>query len=158
MSGSRTLQGRSAPCSASRGFGLLEAIVALLILATSGLMLFAWINQNLNGAARIKDAETRAQLQLEAQGWVAKLNPAQQPEGELEIAGMQLAWRSELVEPMRDEFSYGGHIVPRWQLGLYRVKVSARHKGTSLQADWQQLVAGWRGKPGFVASQPESGR
>ncbi|MDM4767545.1 type II secretion system protein [Pelomonas sp. SE-A7] len=141
-----------------KGFGLLEAIVALVVLATSGLLLFTWINQNLNGAARLKDAEARAQLQLEAQGWVGRFNPAIESAGEREVAGMKLAWRSTLVEPMRDEFNYGANIVPRWQLGLYRLDVKASRLDGSVHAEWQQVVAGWRAKPGFSESKEGAGR
>lgn len=126
----------------SRGFGLLEAIVALAILGTTGLVLMAWINQNIVTASQIKDAEARARLQLEAQAWLAVLNPALEPKGERQFGELKISWDSHLVEPMRDEYSFTGAFVPRWRIGLYRVQ--ARASRAALSSEWQQLVAGWQ--------------
>ena len=38
-----------------RGFGMLEAVVALVLFALVGSSLFAWINANLDAAARLRD-------------------------------------------------------------------------------------------------------
>jgi len=73
---------RSPRVAVIRGFGLLEAIVAVVILGTSGLMLFSWLGQNLATASRVKDAEDRARLQLEAVAWLSNLNPAMESDGE----------------------------------------------------------------------------
>ncbi len=126
------------------GFGLLEAIVAIAILGTSGLMLFGWINDNLLTASRLKDAEQRATIQLEVSGYIAKLNPALRPEGQDRIGDLQVEWKSMLLEPMRDEFNYDGYITPHWRLGLFRVSVRARKASTGVQDEWTQIVAGWR--------------
>ena len=147
-----TAVGRKPPrARRPQGFGLLEAIVAMLILGTTGLMLFAWINQNLSTATRLKEAEARAQLQLEAQSWLASLNPALEPAGERVLDELRLSWRSELVEPMHDEFDHHGNLVPRWRLGLYRVKVQAHRTERDQWVEWQQLVVGWRVRPGSEA-------
>lgn len=150
---------RKAPSTARQGgFGLLEAIVALVILGSSGLMLFAWINQSLVDATRLKDAEGRAQLRLEAQGMLSKLNPALEPEGDRKLGDLRIRWRSELVEPMRDEFNYGGNLVPRWQIGLFRVSVDAERSSAGLRVGWVQLVAGWRSKAGFAPPAADGGK
>lgn len=126
------------------GFGLLEAIVALVILGGTGLTLFSWINSNLATASRLKDAERRAQSQLEAQAFLANLNPAMQPAGDAVFGKLRLSWRSETVEPLRDEFDQRGMLEPRWRLGLYRVSVRAAQTDDASGIEWQQLVAGWR--------------
>jgi general secretion pathway protein I len=126
------------------GFGLLEAIVALVILGSTGLTLFSWINNNLEAATRLKAIEQRAHDRLEAQAWLATLNPANQPEGGVLLGQLQLTWRSELVEPMHDEFDLFGNLVPRWRLGLYRVTAQVRQVGGGPGEEWQQLIAGWR--------------
>lgn len=136
----------------SAGFTLLEVVVALVILASAGLVLFSWISQNLATASRLKDAQVRAQLHTEGVAWLATLNPAAEPEGELEQGGLRLQWRSTLVEPMRPEDTYGGNLTPRWLLGLYRVQASITRLDTGLVAQWQQQVAGW--KPAMYATVP----
>lgn len=129
----------------ARGFTLMEVVVALVILATSGLMLFAWVNQNLETASRLRDAQARAQLQLEGVNWLRLVNPALQPEGDLQEGELHLSWTSTLVEPPRNEFDFGGSLVPRWELGLYRMRATLRRGGDAgPRVSWEQLVAGWR--------------
>ena len=143
---SRNPGARSRQCSlsASSGFTLLEVVVALVILSTSGLALFSWISQNLATATRLQQSQIRSQLQLEGVSWLSTINPATEPEGERELGGMRLAWRSTLIEPMRPEFDYGGGLLPRWILGLYRLEASITRIDTGLRADWIQVAAGWR--------------
>lgn len=136
--------------SRQQGFTLLEVIVALVILSTSGLVLFGWINQNLATATRLRESQARSQLQLEGVSWLATINPAAEPEGQREMAGMRLTWRAALLEPMRPEFDFGGALVSRWMIGLYRVNASVTRIDNGLHADWQQVAAGW--KPVFAAT------
>ncbi|MFY8017811.1 MAG: type II secretion system protein [Inhella sp.] len=126
---------------AQRGFGLLESIVAMALLGSAGLMLFAWIQSSYDTAYRIEQAQRRAQLQLEAQAFLTHLNPVRRPEGREELGGMTLEWTSALVEPMRTEFDYGGNLLPRWRLGLFDLKVKVRQDG--VEAIWQQRAVGW---------------
>jgi general secretion pathway protein I len=126
------------------GFTLLEVIVALVILSTSGLVLFAWINQNLATASRLRESQARSQLQLEGVSWLATINPAAEPSGEREMSGLRLTWQATLVEPMRSEFTYGDSLMPRWMIGLYRVKASIARADGRLSADWEQVIAGWQ--------------
>lgn len=128
------------------GFGLLEAIVALFILGTSGLMLFSWISENMRSATRLREAEARAQLQLEGIAMLETINLAREPEGEREIGALRLKWRGELVEPMRDENDVGGSLVPRWRIGLY--SVHAIVEGRQLKAEWDQTAVGYRSLTG----------
>ena len=126
------------------GFTLLEVIVALVILSTSGLALFSWINQNLSTATRLRESQARSQLQLEGVSWLATINPATEPEGEREMAGLRLTWRTALVEPMRPEFDFEGNVVPRWMIGLYRVNASITRMDGGLRTEWEQIATGWR--------------
>lgn len=128
-------------CRAERGFGLLEAIVAMVILGSAGLLLFSWIQQSLESASRIRSVERRAAMQLEAQEYLSRINPGQRPNGRETLPGLLLEWTAELVEPMRNEYDYAGNLQPRWQVGLFRLKVKVSRDGDS--AEWSQLQAGW---------------
>lgn len=131
----------------NKGFGLLEAIVAMAILGSAGLLLFGWLQSNLETASRLREAEARARLQLEGQGFIARLNPMLKPQGEVRLADIELRWTSRLLEPIRSESTYGEMVTPAWWLGLYEVEVEASQG--EVQARWQQTVAGWRsGLPG----------
>lgn len=127
---------------AQRGFGLLEAIVAMAILGSAGLLLFGWLQSSLETASRLRDAEARARLQIEGQGFVSRLNPMAQPRGEQRIDDIELRWSSRLLEPVRAEHHYGEMVAPVWWLGLYELDVEARQGETRQQ--WRQTVVGWR--------------
>lgn len=139
---------------ARRGFTLIEVMVALVILSTSGLVLFSWISHNLATATRLRESQASSQLQLEGVAWLQTVNPATEPEGERELSGLRLTWRSMLVEPMRTEFDHGGLLLPRWALGLYRVNATVTRIETGRRAEWVQLVAGWTPAAAVVVQQP----
>lgn len=122
----------------------MEVVVALAVLGTAGLMLFAWINQNLQTAVRLRDAQARAQLQLEGVTWLGLVNPCLEPVGERQRGDMRLKWSAQPIEPLRSEFDFAGGLVPRWQLGLFRVEAQLSQTTSKLSVTWTQAVAGWR--------------
>lgn len=139
-----TVAERGAPLAPrQRGFTLIEVVVALAILGTAGLMLFAWISQNLQTAVRLQQAQARAQLQIEGVRWLGLINPAQEPQGEQVQGRLQLRWSATLVEPIRTEFTYGGSMLPRWELGLYQVRARLQDGADGPVVEWEQSVTGW---------------
>jgi general secretion pathway protein I len=143
---------------ASRGFTLLEVIVALVILSTAGLALFGWINQNLATATRLRESQARSQLQIEGISWLATINPVAEPEGQREMGGLRLTWRTTLLEPMRPEFDFGGAVVPRWMIGLYRVNASITRLDNGVRTDWEQVATGWKSVFATPVADPKVGR
>lgn len=127
-----------------RGFSLLEALIALTILGASAVALLAWIQQGRDTMLRIERVREEAQLQLDARAWLRTLNPAVQREGRAELDGLSIAWTSELAAPERSENDYSGNLQPVWNIGLFRLKVTAKRGGT--QVTWDQLMAGWRAR------------
>lgn len=152
--------GRRSPIR-SRGFTLLEVIVALVILATSGLVIFGWINQNLATATRLRESQARSQLQIEGVSWLATIDPAAEPEGEREMGGLRMTWRATLLEPARLEYDMGGNLTPRWAIGLYRVNANITRLDTGLRTEWEQVAAGWKpvfAGPALPPAFPKAGR
>lgn len=140
-----TVAERGAPVAPrpQRGFTLIEVVVALAILGTAGMMLFAWISQNLQTAVRLQQAQARAQLQIEGVRWLGLINPARELQGEQIQGRLQLRWSATLVEPTRTEFTYGGSMMPRWELGLYQVRARLQDGADGTVVEWEQSVAGW---------------
>lgn len=127
-----------------RGFGLLEVIVALAILGTSGVTLFAWIHQNLEAATRVRDAERSARLTQTASAWIATLNPMLQPAGADRVAGLEVDWTSQLIEPARHNASFVTGSPGTWEMGLYRVTVRAVDVKSGARVEIEQWQVGYR--------------
>lgn len=111
-----------------RGFALLEAIVALTILASVGMALFAAISQTVQMVGRAEHAREADSALLNAAAWLETVNPAQRPEGVEQLGDIELRWRAEPIEPLRDG-STGTSWPGLYQVGLYRVHVELRRDG-----------------------------
>lgn len=89
------------PARAQRGFGMLEAVVALVLFALAGSTLFAWINTNLDAAARLRQRDRSQALVQLASAWLQTRNPMSEASGETEIApGTRLRWQARALTPV----------------------------------------------------------
>lgn len=100
-----------------RGFSLLEAIVALVLIAGVGMALFGWINANLLGLARVADVSARAEATQNALEYMHSVNPMATPTGEARLGSYALRWAAEPVSVLVDRTS------SLYQLRLYRTRV-----------------------------------
>ena len=125
-----------------RGFSLLEAIVALTILATAGLALFAAMSQSVQMIARAENARLGDSAVRNAVAWMETVNPMETPQGEQRIGEVTLRWSAQLVEPERDAMT--GYLEPGlYRLGLYDVRLELEQDGRPL-ADTVLRRVGWR--------------
>jgi general secretion pathway protein I len=108
------------------GFGLLEAIVALALLASAGIALFSWINTNLLTANRLQDIEAEARLKLAAVEAMAQVNPMQTPQGEAVVGTLSLAWTTQRATPVTSNATFEPGQPGPFELALYRAEVRAR--------------------------------
>ncbi|HLO96369.1 MAG TPA: type II secretion system protein [Burkholderiaceae bacterium] len=108
-----------------RGFGLLEAIVAVVLLASVGGALFSWLSQSVNAASRLEAASLEARLSSQAEQAFAQVNVFKEPSGERRWGQLQLRWKSTLISPMR--YAVMGDVdAVRWRVGLYQVQLQVR--------------------------------
>ena len=84
---------------AHRGFSLLEAIVALTLLAVAGLALFTWINASFDGIARADAAQARAQAQSNALAYIYTINPMARPSGATKLGSLTVSWQAREIAP-----------------------------------------------------------
>lgn len=126
----------------ARGFTLLEAIVALAILAAAGMALFAAMSQSLQMVQRAQQARDADAALRNALDWSEQINPMQSPRGEQALGDWNLRWSSEPVEPPREGTT--GSVQPGlYEVGLYRLHLELWRDGT-LQREVVFNRAGYR--------------
>lgn len=105
-----------------RGFSLLEAIVAIVLLSTSGIALYSWINSSLMSVNRVRDVMQQQQVVRETLPYIETINPMLSTSGHERLGQYELKWDSVLLENVRDgvDFPDGLSI---FQLGLYNIQV-----------------------------------
>jgi len=137
----RTVKGLSGK-KRQAGFALLEAIVALTLLAGTGMALFAWIQQNTQAASRLRVHEQEARLLNSAQLLVQLVNPMVKPDGDMDAGDVRIQWRAELLEPERRNQPFGLEVRGPFRMGLYRLDIQARDLKQNLEVRFQQWQVG----------------
>jgi len=102
------------------GFTLLEAIMAIALLAIAVMPLYEFFGRSLNGLYRAAESNQESDLNLTVIAYLTGLNPMERPEGEDALGAYRIRWRSEELVPATDTMAY-----PRglglYQTALYRV-------------------------------------
>jgi len=129
-------------CARQAGFTLLEAIVALVIFASVGSALYAWITVSLNGITRVEASRQRDEAIQAGLAMIEHVNPMAQPQGELDAGHYTVSWNSEPIESPRDGLTPTGR-VSLYRVGLWRVQVTVEGikepvRFTTRKAGWQQ--------------------
>jgi len=105
-----------------RGFGLLEALVALVLIAGVGFTLLAWVQQNLDTLGRLRTHYEAQEARRMIQDWSMMLNPMAEPEGEITLGGMRLRWQSEQEGDKRTQSGYPAGM-GLYDVALFKVRV-----------------------------------
>ena len=133
------------------GFTLLESIVALAIFAASGMALYSLFNTNLITLNRTADVSRQVVVVRNAMDYLSAINPHDMPEGEVELGGVDVAWQSTLVEPIRHgQNTIGGR--GDFDIGLYEVEFAVTDDGRFL-GTWRMRVAGYEKVRGIFPGQ-----
>lgn len=107
----------------TRGFTLLEAIVALTVLSMGMVALFGWLEVSTQALGRVEASADRLQDARNAMAFIETINPMESEEGEHALAGLTIRWRGELVAPEKPAVDRGGVPTP-FDIGLYTLQVS----------------------------------
>lgn len=105
------------------GFTLIEAIVALVLIGTTGMALFSWINSNIITLNRVQESNAENAATLNALEYMQSVNPMLSPEGRADLGPYRLSWKSQAVTEPRDGASYPIGI-SLYQLALYQTQIS----------------------------------
>ena len=88
------------------GFTLIEAIVALVVLATVMVGFFAFLSGALNGAHRMELASVAYDHRTNALELATALNPMEVPEGTLNLGKYRIHWTSTVIGDIRQSSRY----------------------------------------------------
>jgi len=132
--------------SRQQGFSLLEAIVALVILAGSCMALFAWINGSLVQLQRAELYVEAGPAIASASEYLKTVDLAQRPEGTFNSGNITIDWKANAIErDVSRTASYGGS---NFLLSLYDVSLTPHTANRSLPALHTRVV-NYRLKPGL---------
>ena len=122
-----------------KGFSLLEAIVALTILASSGVALFSWFSVTYDGLIRLQEVQARHQLMDDLHAYFSILNIPDETNQRMQVNGYDVMWKAELVEPKQiGRSSVGGE--SNFDLGLYDVDIEISRDGRVIGTYETRLV------------------
>jgi general secretion pathway protein I len=118
------------PARRQAGFGMLEALVALVLFTLVGSTLFAWINTNLDAAARLRQRDSARGLVQFATAWLQTRNPMVEPSGEAEPEpGIRVRWRARALTPVTPGAPLPGGTATPFRLALYELDVTVSAAG-----------------------------
>ena len=121
------------------GFSLLEAIVAMTILASSGVALLSWYSATVEGLIRLESVQEKHQLMDDLDAYFATLNIQQETRQQIQVNGFDVTWESVLVEPVqRGRSGTGG--LSNFDLGLYDVTVAIEKNDLDIGGYQMRLV------------------
>ncbi len=106
-----------------QGFSLLEAIVALVLLATVGMSLFTWLSTQLDGLYRLEAHHQRQHAKQNALEFIQAINPMLTSSGTEQIGMYRFDWQAEAMEPEKDGVYLKSGGVGLYQVGIYTTQV-----------------------------------
>lgn len=139
----------SPPLRGVGGFTLIEAIVAMVLLATLGGALFLWINTNLQSISRIRDANWQQEIQANSLAYLNTINPMEKPEGRIANEGYTLTWTSTPIttKQVGISYMYGESL---FDLMLYELSVQIYRENQEPWFDFKIKQVGYKRTRAFT--------
>ncbi len=107
------------------GFTLIEAIVALVLIATAGMALFSWINSNIITLNRIQEINAVNTATANALEYMATINPMATQHGYSDLGAYRIEWDAVAITETRDGADYP-YSISLFQLDLYQTTVTLK--------------------------------
>ena len=108
-----------------RGFTLLEAIVALVLISSTGMALLNWINTNLMTLQHVQQTYQRHEAMRNALAFMDTINPQIRTQGKETVGIYTFRWKAQTVKLPR-----GGKGI--YQISLYDTQVEVIFEKTLL--------------------------
>lgn len=107
------------------GFTLIEAIVALVLIGSTGMALFGWINTNIITLNRVQEINAQSEATRNIIEYMNAVNPMITPEGDVSFGSYRVTWQAEVSSDIKDGANYPKG-VGFYQLAMYRTNIKAR--------------------------------
>jgi Tfp pilus assembly protein PilV len=120
------------------GFGLLEGLVAIALLAGTMVAIFALVGNTLNSAYRVGRSNASVQINLNALEAMTVVNPMVQASGKIDLGPYTVSWTSAPATPAIDR---AGSL---YQIGLYDSEVRVEERSGSILAQFTLRQIGYR--------------
>lgn len=108
---------------ASRGFTLLEAIVAVAIVGVALVPIITFISQMVNALSRAGDVNAQNLAEQSIIALLEPLNPLERPNGDDQIGNLNIHWESDILVPPSAAIRPGTGLAV-FGIGFYNVKIS----------------------------------
>ncbi len=129
--------------AASAGFTLLEAIVALTVMALALIPLITFIAQSSDQLMRAAEANERSIVTQSVLALMEPINPMAEPEGALPLDDeINVAWKSEEIIPPH-EAALVRTLLPGYRVGFYGMTVAVT-RGRAPWFDFQMRKVGYQ--------------
>ncbi len=127
----------------NKGFTLLEAIVALVLIGTAGMTLFSWVNQSVSSLQRIEQANDRNTAIENTIEFMQSMNPMETPEGHTDFGAYSINWKAEAITDKHDGTNQlEGQSL--YQLSLYKTQITGRTETDSNWFDINLKLVGYK--------------
>lgn len=107
----------------SRGFTLLEAIVALAIFSMTAIGIYSWINTNLITLNRLAEVAATEQVLNSSMERLKLVDMSKETSGRFNVNSYWVEWNADLLEPWKNGVTAAGAI-GLYDLGLFKVKLT----------------------------------
>lgn len=126
-----------------RGFSLLEAMVAMVLISGAGYALFGWINSNIMALHRIHESNARAEATQNILEYMDSVNPMLKPEGGANLGQHRIRWEAKPITLVQDGSAYpmGTSL---YQLALYDTLVEVKTIDQNTGFDFHLRQVGYK--------------
>ena len=128
--------------AAPRGFSMIEVLAAMVIFASSAVVLFSWIGQTAERLSRLSAEHTTLFAELAALEYIRGLNPSDTPTGNVRVADADVMWKSAPIGAAAPALTLTG-IPGLYVVQLYEVQLEVRPLGVE-PGRRTLMLAGWR--------------
>ena len=136
------MTGGAAPLRARiGGFTLLEAIVAMAIMATSLIALYGWLATSIQSIRHVQEQRASLADARTALAFMRGINPMETPSGERTVPPLIVRWTSTPATPVTQGMNGIGS-TSLFDLALYDVDVTVLREDTPVRS-FKIRLAGW---------------